>query len=134
MRDLERDQQTLWYSNYGGKIPITDEYGNLTGEYEITRANPLPYKANIRAARGEVANRQFGEEELYERVIATHDMTCPITEDSVLWIDSVPQLDGEGALAIDANGDAITPHNYVVKRVARSLNNILIAIDKVDVT
>ena len=134
MRDLDRDKQTLWYSNYSGKTAMEDEYGNETGEYEITRTNPLQYRANIRAARGEVVARQFGEEEMYDRVIATHDMSCPISEDSVLWIDKTPELDANGALKEDTNGEVITPHNYVVKRVARSLTNILIAISRVDVS
>lgn len=134
MRDLMRDKQHLWYSNYSGKTPVVDEWGNETGEYEITRTNPLPYEANIRAARGEVVTRQFGEEELYDRVIATHDMSCPISEDSVLWVDLTPELDANGKLAVDTNGEVITPHNYVVRRVAKSLTNILIAISKVDVS
>lgn len=134
MRDLYRDMQTLWYSNYSTKTAIEDEYGNETGEYQITRTNPLQYKANIRAARGEVVTRQFGEEELYDRVIATHDMSCPISEDSVLWVDKTPDLDANGALKVDTNGDVLTPHNYVVKRVAKSLTNILIAISRVDVS
>ena len=134
MRDLIRDKQPLWYSNYSGKTPVVDEWGNETGEYAISRTNPLHYEANIRAARGEVVTRQFGEEELYDRVIATHDMSCPISEDSVLWVDITPELDANGKLAVDTAGEVITPHNYVVKRVAKSLTNILIAISKVDVS
>ena len=57
----------------------------------------------------------------------------PIDEYSILWIDRVPQLDENGALALNDEGEVITPHDYIVKKVARSLNSVSIAISKVNV-
>ena len=51
----------------------------------------------------------------------TCDMDCPIDENSVLFVDKAPSFDDAGSPQFD----------YVVKRVARSLNVISIAIDKV---
>ena len=58
----------------------------------------------------------------------------PIDEYSILWIDCVPELDSEGKLALNEHNEMITPHDYVVKKVAKSLNNVSIAVSKVDIS
>jgi len=57
-------------------------------------------------------------------VIVTDDLTCPIDENSVLFVDKLPEYSEDG-----------TPlYDYVVKRVAKSLNAIAYAIQKVNVS
>ena len=36
MRTLVRNKIPIYYANYRDKTPIRDEYGNQTGEYEVT--------------------------------------------------------------------------------------------------
>ena len=57
-----------------------------------------------------------------------------INEFSVLWVDVVPVLTDEGAIALNNDGTKKVPHDYVVKKVARSLNSVSIAISKVNVS
>ena len=64
---------------------------------------------------------QFGNSALFDRVIVTCDLTCPIDENSVLWVDREP-------------GDGSVKHDYVVKKVARSIHSIAIAISKVEIS
>ena len=63
----------FYYALYAGKTPMVDDYGNKTGEYEVSYENPVPLKANISAARGETISRQFGEDVSYDRVIVIDD-------------------------------------------------------------
>ena len=125
MRCMHRNMRSFYYATYDGKSEITDEYGNNTGEYEVIYSKPIKYKGNISSAQGEVQNRQFGESEIYDRVIALSNVNIPIDEHSILWVDNLPTL--------NADGTTDTPYDYIVKRVARSLNNVSIAIGKVDV-
>lgn len=125
--------RTFHYALYEGKNEMEDEYGNTTGEYEVVYSNPVECRANISAAQGEVQSRQFGESESYDKVIVLDDRDIPIDEYSVLWVDTTPQIDENGKLALDEQGEVITPHDYIVKKVARSLNNVSIAISKVRV-
>ena len=53
----------------------------------------------------------------------TDDINCPIAEDTVLFVDKKPEYDGEKPM-----------YDYIVKRVAKSLNSISIAISKVNVS
>lgn len=134
MKCLLRNKREFWYSLYKDKELITDEYGNETGEYKILRGNPQQGFANISAAKGEVSTRLFGDTENYDKVIAYEADAYPIDEYSVLWVDTMPELDEDGALAVDDEGNVITPYDYVVKTVAKSLNSVSLAIAKVDVT
>ena len=117
--------QTLWYALQNGSTPVTDEYGNQTGEYQIAYANPVECRGNISAARGETVTRQFGDDLKYDRVIVLENANTPSDEYAVLWIESVPQLDESGATQ--------TPWDYVVVRVGRSLNSVTIAANRVTV-
>ena len=66
---------------------------------------------------------QFGQFVSYDKVIVTDDMDCPIAEDTVLFVDKNPEYKDEKPL-----------YDYIVKRVAKSLNSISIAISKVNVS
>ena len=125
MRTLHRNKSRIFYANYQAKIPIKDEYGNLTGEYDIVYSNPVEIKANVSAARGEATTRQFGEDESYDRVIVLDDSKFPISVTSILWIDTLPEIAEDGSTK--------TPHDYSVKQVATSLNSVSIAVSKVNV-
>lgn len=130
---MSRNKSAFFYALYVSKEQGTDDYGNPTGGVDVTYGNPQEFKANISAAKGETQTRQFGESENYDKVIVMGSDAPPIDEYSILWIDTVPQLDDTGALATNDDGEVITPHDYIVKKVARSLNSVSIAISKVNV-
>lgn len=126
MRTLTRNKIRIYYANYRDRLPLKDEYGNLTGEYKVTYGNPVAVMANVSAARGESTTRQFGDDVRYDRIIVLDDPTFPITETSILWIDTHPE--------IATDGTTKTPHDYIVKQVAPSLNSVSIAVSSVSVT
>lgn len=134
MRMMERNKSKFFYALYKEKVPKMDEYGNVTGEYEIVRDNPVEFFANISAAKGEINTRQFGESETYDKVIIMGNDAPPIDEYTVLWVDKVPQIDETGKLILNNDGEIITPYDYIVKKVAKSLNSVSVAISKVTVS
>ena len=117
MRCLVRNKRSFYYANYDKKEPVIDEYGNQTGEFKVTYTFPIPYKANISPAKGETINEYFGEAEDYDRVIVLEN-NVNISEQSILWIDREPTQ----------------AHNYIIKKVAKSLNSTILAVKKVDVS
>lgn len=131
MRCLARNKSSFYYATYDGQEEIIDEYGNSTGQYKVSYSSPIKVQGNISAAQGEMQSRQFGESETYDKVIVLDNPLTPIDEYSILWVDSLPKLEIDGSLALDYRGEIITPHDYIVKKVARSLNSVSIAISKV---
>jgi hypothetical protein len=109
---------------YEGKSPILDDDGNETGESKVSYKAAVSMRANVSAASGSAQVQQFGSFVSYDKVIVTDDVTCPIDENTVLFIDKEPEYADDG-----------TPlYDYVVKRVARSLNSISYAVSKVKVS
>ena len=125
MRCMVRNKSKFYYASYQELNEIIDEYGNHTGEYDISYGNPIGCFGNISAAQGESQSRQFGVSESYDKVIALDDKNASIDEHSILWVDTLPHLNNDNTTD--------TPHDYTVVKVARSLNAMLIAIRKVSV-
>lgn len=123
MKLLERNKSVFWYLLYDRKEPIVDEYGNETGEEKVVYKTAVSAKANISAATGSAQIEQFGNFAGYDKVIVTDDKTCPIDENTVLFIDKEPEYKGEKPL-----------YDYIVKRVAKSPNYISYAVSKVEVS
>ena len=126
MRCLTRNKSKFYYASYIGETETIDENGHATGEYEVSYSKPVKIFGNVSAAQGEMQSRQFGESESYDKVIVLNDINAPIDEHSILWVDTLPHLNEDGSTD--------TPNDYVVRRVARSLNGVSIAIGKVDVS
>lgn len=127
MRSLARNKQKIYYALYLGKTDPRDEWGNITGEPQLTYSTPAEYHINVSAARGTADVEQFGINLNYTKTMVTNDLTCPITETSRLWIGK------EATVTVD-EVTTVTPHNYVVVSVAKSLNSITYAIREVAVT
>lgn len=116
MRDLKRNQQTIWYALLNVSIDV-DEWGN-TNDVK-TYGDPIETKMSLSANKGEASAQAFGADLSYDREMSTHDMNCPIDEYSRLWIDG---------------RDTNETHNYIVKAVSKSLNCIRYAIERVNVS
>lgn len=134
MRCMNRNKVKFYYALYKGREPILNEQGRKTGQYKVIHGNPIEGHANISAAKGETQTRQFGENESYDKVVVMDFITPLIDEYSVLWVDTLPTLNADGSLKVNGAGEIITPHDYVVKKVAKSLNSVSIAISKVTVS
>ena len=116
MRDLKRNQQTIWYSLLNVSS-AQDEWGNT--EDIKTYGEPIKMQITLSGNKGEASQQGFGTDLKYDREMSTSDINCPIDEYTHLWID----------------GRSINEtHNYIVKAVSKSLNSIRYAIEKVNVT
>lgn len=121
MRCLTRNKKRFYYALYESRDAVTetDEWGNVreTGEYAVGYSNPVTSCGNFSPVTGSVMSELFGGLEGYDTILTLDDPNTPIDEYSVLWVDR----------------DTSQPHNYVVKKVARSLNSVSIALSKVTV-
>lgn len=124
MKALSQNKQTIYYKLLDGVSDV--EIGGLkTGEKQKTYSMLTQARVNVSSARGTADVEQFGVTDNYDRTLVTDDMTCPIDEQSILWIGISPYDESTGAEV---------PHNYKVVRVARSLNSLMYAIRKVTVS
>ena len=125
---------------------IVDEYGNLTGQYITMYEPPVEMWANISPATGQSNTEQFGNLENYDKVIVTDELDCPIDENSVLFIDKEPEYtevathivtESETVLGgdeIEVVTVSVPAPDHTVRRVAKSINSVSIAVRKVNVS
>ena len=119
MRELERNKRTVYYARFDKNEPILDDDGNDTGEERPSYFAPVKLRINVSPAVGESATRPFGEIVDYDRTLVTCDTSLDVDEQTVFWIDET---------------DTTKPFDYVVKKVAKSLNSLLVAVKKVEVS
>lgn len=124
MKVMERNKRTFWYCLYDHSEPVIDEDGNETSEEQTFYKPVQNLRANISAASGSSQVEQFGNLAGYDKVIVLDDTSCPIDENTVLFIDKEPEYGEDGNPLYD----------YRVKRVAKSLNSVSIAATKVSVS
>lgn len=147
MRCLERNKRQFWYCLLDPTIEhvMIDENGNESGEIIPHYETAVSIRANVSPATGYAQTEMFGNLDSYDKVIVTDDMNCPIDEHTVLFIEKEPEYtavtthtvtEGNALYAddeIEAVSYQVPKYDYIVKRVARSLNSISIAVRKVDV-
>lgn len=126
MRLCARNLKKVYYATYLGQLEIKDSAGNDTGRFTPSYSNPVELIASISAARGTAETEQFGVNLDYEKVMISDNMTLPISETSVLWVDTEP--------VIAPDGSTQTPYDYKVLKVAKSINYASYAIKKVNVS
>lgn len=124
MKCMERNKTPFHYCLYEGEEIVIDKNGDETGETQILYSEPVLFRANISPVTGNTSVEQFGNSLQYDKVIVTDDTDCPINENSVLFMDKSPVFDKQGVPLFD----------YIVKKVARSLNSVSIAVCKVEVS
>lgn len=139
MKCLHRNKRPFYYCLYKGEIEILDEYGNLSSEKIVTYEDGVMEMANISTATGQSNTEQFGNLENYDKVIVIDDLDCPIDENSVLFIDKEPEYkdaeyNEQTAITITGATVKVPVYDYIVRRVAKSLNSISIAVSKVKVS
>lgn len=152
MRTLIINKQRLFYALFVGREPAVDAKGRKTGEYVKTYSLPTQIEMNVSPARGMAEHDMFGVNLDYDRTMVTDDLDCPIDEHTAVWIFDNPKvaataevvslddetipIEGEsttfGGYGVMLNG-ALVPYNYIVTRVAKSLNHITYALREVDV-
>lgn len=115
MKLLRRNLRSIWYRLFQGQTAQMDADGFETGETTVSYSDPISLLCSVSPASGDILADTFGTVETYDKVIITDDLSCPIDENSILFVDA------------DTSGT----HDYVVKRVAKSLNFIAYAVSKV---
>lgn len=109
------NQRGFYYSTYTSSTDVTSNVTGLpTGEKTSTFATPVFAWGHISSSTGKMTTDGYGWNIDYDiNIVLSHDL--PITEGSRLWINSVP----------DAQGDV--RHDHEVVRVMKSLNETVIA-------
>ena len=106
MRDAELNKITMFYALYEGKEDVLDENGDYTGNPVIKYSKPVEFRASASSGKGSAGEDIFGVNADFTRSICSMDMTLPITETSLVWIESQPVTNSDGS-ADESSADYI---------------------------
>lgn len=115
MRALRKNKQTLYYALYDREIVEYDEEGNETGDPVKQYEKPIKFKANTAPNKGNAYAQPFGLDLDYTKAVLTTDK-LPIKEGTLIWHETEPPITANDGSTAD----------YMVVRVAKSLNNITV--------
>lgn len=118
MRTLKRNKRPVAFAFYDGVQELTDEYGNYTGEYDVSYTEPVKTKMNVSGGRGQADIALFGLTQTFGRTATTEDLETPFNTETVMWIETDP--------------DRGEPFDYRVVAVSRTINQVVLALSEVE--
>lgn len=124
MRNQMINKTKHFVLNYRGKEQTKDTNGNYTGEYTIVYSRPIAFMGHISGAKGGSQIEMFGIDENYDKVVLISKKLfekLKITENSVFFIDKKLQYK-----------DTTPLYDYRVKRISETINEVAIALIKVE--
>lgn len=119
MQNLARNDTVVWYCLYTGQTEIIDSYGNKTGTFTKTYGPLQSAMLMVAPNKGDAYEAIFGTLKDYDRAMTTADTSCPIDEETILWLDNAP-----------TSG----PYTHYVKKRAPWKNSIAFAAKQVEKT
>ena len=119
MQTLQRNAFTVWYQVYQGQQEIVDENGYATGSFADTYGPLQSAKLMVSPNKGDATLEVFGTLLDYDRVMSTADTTCPIDEQTILWLDGA---------------STTGPYTHYVKQRAPWKNSLVFAVKQVEVS
>ena len=126
MRNLARNKKEIAFCNYKGEEKYVNSQGNKTGEKIIAYYPVVKIKAHVSGAKGSSYIEIFGTELSYDKTVLltqSEFKRCGITENTVFFIDVSPTYEDKAK--------KIPLYDYRVKRIAETINEVVIAVEKV---
>lgn len=117
MRTNQRNKRTIYYALYMGVSDLTDTEGYLTGEQETRYGEITQARMNVSGGRGKAEIELFGTDNPFTRTAVTDDLETPFDTNTIWWFDTDPLTE---------------EHNYRCTGVARTPNQVVIALAEVD--
>ena len=162
MKALRRNKRPVYYAMYEGVTEQTRD-GLYTGGREKHYGDATLLMMDVGASRtaygfvsSVVQMDYFGLDKPYSKVALCDDIDCPITEETIIWLDmgklneysvDIGYSVGDKVLydgKIYECSEAVSqsefdptkwkevPHNYIVSGIAKSINFIAYALKEVD--
>lgn len=132
MQGLMRNKKRVFYANWTGEQQEIIRDGMHTGHFENVYGPVKELWTNVSTTAGltnnnlsgKVQRNEFGQYRDYTLTINPLPDTCDLTEESVLWVDTAPE--------IDEFGNTTTPYDHVIVRIAEAINWRALQAQKVD--
>lgn len=115
MQSMIRNRKEFWYALYDHEEEVFED-GYRVGVKSVYQ-NPVQAFGNVAYELSQTYTEMMtGVAKNYQMFLSPMPVDCPIDEQSILWIDTMPEIKDDGSTD--------TPHDYIVIRKAKSLNMV----------
>lgn len=130
MKCMKRNQTKFYFAPFDHKESILNEQGRPSGQHRLVYSKIQMAEGNVSSNYGKAYIAPFGKELEYDRTIVMDEV--PFDEYAILWLNSEPKKNKDGYPELDNDGNMITPPDHIVKKIAESLNSVIVAVSKVN--
>lgn len=109
MRCLIRQTQDIWFSVKSMRFTGIDETS--------TYSTPEKHKFTVSSTGSTPEEYAAGIVPDYDRYITSFDRSFKPIEGMQVWIDVTPEINRDGSLAINEDGEPTVPPDYTLRRV-----------------
>ena len=109
MRSLQRRKQDVWVTE---STRLDDSI-----EGSMTYSKPVRYSFTVSNTSGTPHELPVGIVAEYNRYIVSFDRNFKPKEGLMLFVDVTPELDENGDLVLDDNGEPVTKPDYVLNHI-----------------
>lgn len=102
MRNLKKNQRKMYYALFDKMIQQVDENGDETGDPVAHYSAPVMFEASLSSGKGSAQKEVFGADVDFTRSISTTNLGLPITETSLVWYETEPELLPDGSANPDS--------------------------------
>jgi len=117
LRTVKRNKRPVAYAFYDGVTELSDDDGNLTGEYEVHYTTPIKTLMNVSGGRGQADIALFGLTQTFARTATTEDLKTNWNTETVFWVETDPDTQS---------------FDYRVVAVSRTINQVVLALAEVE--
>ena len=116
MRSATRRKQKVWF------VHRTKDDSHIKPVYVYDK--PQMHRFSVSSTSGSPAEMNFGMLPTYDRYLISYNRKFRPDEGTYVYVDKVPQLDGQGYLVLDGNEPTVKP-DYILDRVYDTQRGIL---------
>lgn len=117
MRNLYRNKRKIYYALPLGKVPLLDQNGYETGEFEVKYSRIQEAYVHLNVNSGDILNNVYGNYDNYYRTMIAENGLA-INEGTILWIDKPISKE----------------YDYIVKRISKDINVTIYSLVRVDLS
>lgn len=117
MRNATRRKQDIWF------VSRTRDDSHMSPSY--TYSKPEKHRFSVSSTTGSPLELGFGILPNYDRYIISYDRKFKPVEGTLLYVDRTPELDDDGNLVMDEDGEPTVMPDYILDSIADTQKGIL---------
>ena len=117
MRNATRRKQDIWF------VIRTKDDSEVEPAYRYGK--PELHRFSVSSTSGIPSEMNFGILPTYDRYVVSYDRKFKPTEGMLLYVDKTPELDPEGMLVLNEDGEPTVKPDYILDRIFDTQKGIL---------